>query len=92
MLGVKVPAVDVSLIPPPFPPQLDYLWQLYCQHTLGLAVSGMAPAVVTWEGMTAWCRLMDIELDPEEALILVRLGREAANAAAEKIKKPTAKP
>jgi len=47
----------------------------------------MGPAVVTWEGMTAWCRLMAIKLDPEEALVLVKLGREAANAASEKIEK-----
>lgn len=89
---MKVPAIDVSLMPPPFPPQLDYLWGLYCQHTLGLASTGMAPAVVTWEGMTSWCRLMGIELDPEEALVLVRLGREAANAASERIAKPAKTP
>lgn len=87
MYGAKVPVLDASLTPPPFPPQLDYLWNLYCQHTLGIASTGMGPAVVTWEGMTAWCRLMAIKLDPEEALVLVKLGREAANAASEKIEK-----
>lgn len=87
-MGVKIATLDASLTPPPFPPQLDYLWSLYCQHTLGLASSGMAPAVVTWEGMTAWCRLMAIEIDPDEALVLVRLGREAVNAASERIAKP----
>ncbi len=82
---MKSVAVTSRLDTPPFPPQLDYLWQFYCQHTLGLTVSGMAPAVVTWDGLRAWCAVMDVKLDPDEALVIVRLGYEAANAQSEKI-------
>jgi hypothetical protein len=91
-MGLKSTSVTLRLDAPPFPPQLDYLWQYYCQHTLGLAVSGMAPAVVTWEGLRSWCALMEIELDPEEALVLVRLGYEAASAQSEKINDVAQKP
>lgn len=92
MLGIKSPVVDANLIAPPFPAQLDYLWQYYCQHTLGMASSGMAPAKVTWEGLKSWCRLMKIKLDPEEALVLVRLGHESAVAQSEEINKAAKKP
>ncbi len=86
------PAVETALASPPFPAQLDYLWQYYCQHSMGLAASGMAPAVVTWESVRSWCALMEIELDPEEALVLVRLGHEAAVATSEKINEAAKKP
>jgi hypothetical protein len=49
----------------------------------------MSPAIVTWEAVSAWRREMDIELDPPEVLVLVRLGREDANAQAERINKAT---
>lgn len=51
----------------------------------------MAPAKVTWDGLKAWCRLMKIKLDPEEALVLVRLGHEAAVAQSEDIAKAAKK-
>jgi hypothetical protein len=91
-MGLKSTAVKSRLDTPPFPPQLDYLWQYYCQHTLGLSVSGMAPAVVTWEGLRSWCSIMEIDLDPEEALVLVRLGHESAVAQSEKINEASKKP
>jgi hypothetical protein len=52
----------------------------------------MAPAKVTWEGLKSWCRLMKIKLDPEEALVLVRLGHESAVAQSEEINKAAKKP
>ncbi len=59
---------------PPFPADLGYLWELFVGHSLGLSANGMGPALVTWEGLHAWCELMGHELEHWEALALVRLG------------------
>lgn len=67
------------------PPEATiYLWRWFCQHSAGLALSGMAPPVVTWEGLAAWASLMGVVLDPWEALAMVRLGRLRARILSEK--------
>lgn len=86
-LGWKKAAAEVLPDPPPFPSELSYLWSWYCQHSMGVAVNGMAPAVVTWEGVAAWSRLMGIDLEPWEAMTMIRLGHLRANTEAEKINK-----
>ncbi len=84
-LGKKKQAEYVVDGPPSFPSELSYLWRWFCQHALGLAINGMAPSVVTWEGVTAWAALMDVRLEPWEALTMVRLGHLRAGIETEKI-------
>jgi hypothetical protein len=40
----------------------------------------MAIPTVTWQGLAAWCGLMDIALAPWEVSAMVRLGNVRANA------------
>jgi hypothetical protein len=65
---------------PPFPEELRYLWVWFSQHCWGLQVTGMAMPRVSWEGLAAWCSLMDVALLPWEASALVQLGNVRANA------------
>jgi len=87
MLGWKKAAAEVLPDAPPFPSELGYLWSWYCQHSMGLTITGMAPAVVTWEGLASWCDLMGVDLEPWEALTMIRLGHLRANIESEKIAK-----
>jgi hypothetical protein len=80
--GPKTTALDDA---PPFPTELQYLWSWFTEHCLGLQASGMAMPHVTWEGLSAWCELMDIALVPWEARAMVRLG----NVRAAELSKPT---
>ncbi len=84
-LGWKKAAAEALPDSPPFPIALSYLWSWYCQHSMGLAINGMAPAVVTWEGIASWSAVMDVALEPWEALAMVRLGNVRANIESEKI-------
>jgi hypothetical protein len=68
----SVKQADASDLPP-FPWALDYLWDWFCQLSMGLSISGMAPAVVTWESLESWARQMDIEVRPREAIVFVEL-------------------
>jgi hypothetical protein len=74
---------------PPFPWLLDYLWDWFCQLSMGLTVSGMAPSVVTWEALESWARQMDVELEPREAVLLVELGQLRAQVLTEEKPKNT---
>ena len=86
-LGWKKSAEEVLPEAPPFPLELSYLWSWYCQHSMGVAINGMAPAVVTWEGIGAWSTLMGIRLEPWETMTMIRLGHLRANIEGEKIAK-----
>jgi hypothetical protein len=63
------------------------LWIWFCQHSLGLAITGMAPAAVTWEGVTSWAALMRIDLEPWEAMTIVRLGTIRASIQSQEMAK-----
>ena len=69
--GPKTTALDAA---PPFPDELRYLWLWFSEHCWGLQASGLAIPHVTWEGLAAWCAMMDIALMPWEARAMVRLG------------------
>lgn len=60
------------------PPELFYLWNWFSEHSMGLAQNGMAPPVVTWESLRAWCEQMRVELEPWEARAMVLLGGQRA--------------
>lgn len=45
---------------------------------MGLAISGMAPAVVTWEGLRAWAGFMNLDLEPWEARTMIEMGYRRA--------------
>ncbi|QUS39557.1 hypothetical protein RPMA_12455 [Tardiphaga alba] len=75
----------------PEPPALLlYLWEWFFEISMGLAISGMAPPVVTWEGLAAWRMQMGIELEPWEARTIVRLGYLRAAVLSEEKPKPPA--
>lgn len=65
---------------PPFPTELQYLWVWFSEHCWGLQITGMAIPNVSWEGLAAWCDLMDIALAPWEARAMVQLGNTRAAA------------
>jgi hypothetical protein len=46
----------------------------FSEHCWGLQITGMAIPNVTWQGLAAWCELMDIVLAPWEARAMVLLG------------------
>lgn len=74
-----------ELVPegPPFPDLLDYLWSWFAEISLGLAVSGMAPPVVTWADVAAWRAQTGEVVEPWEARAIVSLGSLRAGIAAE---------
>jgi hypothetical protein len=84
-LGKPQLAKDIMPDPPHFPKEVAYLWDWYRQHELGLAITGMAPPVVTWQGVAAWADLMDIRLQPWEARTMVVLGYTRFVVSSEKI-------
>ena len=71
------------------PALLAYLWEWFCEISMGLAVSGMAPPVVTWEGLAAWRAQMDITLEPWEARAVMRMSCLRANVLSEEKPKPS---
>ena len=86
--GKKVIVPDA----PPFPLALNYLWRYFIEHSMGVSQNGMGPALVTWEGLRAWCELMRITLEPWESLALVRLGQCRARVDSEKKPEPKSNP
>lgn len=75
-LGIKPKAlVEAADKAPVCPPELSYLWDYFLEISLGLASNGMGPAVITWEGLKAWCELRVTPLTRWESLALVRLGQ-----------------
>ncbi len=79
---------------PPFPEELDYLWDWFLELFQGVVHNGMAEPTVTWEALRAWQIACDIgPIEPWEAKVLVALGSMRARvmsekAAAEKKNKP----
>lgn len=70
---------------PPFPEELRYLFFWFIDICAGLASTGFGPAMVTWEAITAWQRLMDIgPVEPWEVRVLVDLGILRARVSSEK--------
>lgn len=63
---------------PVLPFEASYLWAWWTELALGLPLNGMAPPVVTWDVLRAWALQMQIDLEPWEALTLVRLGSARA--------------
>lgn len=59
---------------PPFPDELDYLYDHFRQLIIGIGANGMGPVQVTWEALHVWRVQMRVTLDPWECLALVRMG------------------
>jgi hypothetical protein len=72
-LGRKQKTTDIEA-GPDCPAALNYLWFWFCQHCFGLSSGGMGVPVVTWEGLHSWACLSKVEMEPWEALTMVRLG------------------
>lgn len=83
-MGIKPKVVPVTE-GPPFPDDLDYLWAWFQDHSLGVMQNGNGPATVTWDGLSAWSRLVRVALEPWEARTMVRLGVLRANIISEKM-------
>jgi hypothetical protein len=84
-LGMDKAAALASPQGPSFPEPLDYLWSWFIQHSMGMASGGMSYPVITWEGLQAWSWLMQIELEPWEAAVMVTLSVTRANVHAERM-------
>jgi hypothetical protein len=85
MLGNKTAAEQLTVEGPPFPEALDYLWSWFLKHSMGLASAGEGFPMVTWEGLAAWARHMQIDLEPWEAEAMVLLSTIRANIHAEQV-------
>lgn len=77
-------AEEIKTESPEIPDALQYLWDWFRQHCKGLAQNGMGYPPVTWEGLTAWCGLTGVVLEPWEADVMVTLGVLQANTMNEK--------
>lgn len=87
------PKVDPVPDGPPFPDELDYLWAWFDEISLGIAITGMAPPVVTWVDLIAWQTTTGIiTLEGWEARTLVMLGALRAGISAEKTKAEAKQP
>lgn len=53
---------------------------------MGLSSNGFGPAVITWENLTAWSALRGVDIEPRDALTLIRLGHRRAIVLEEKAK------
>ena len=87
MPGRRRRPVAVEIVPeePSFPEELRYLFMWFIEIVSGLTSNGFGPALVTWEAVTAWQRLMDIgPLEPWEVKALVDLGMLRARVHAER--------
>lgn len=75
-LGIKPKRAGIldHAASPKLPPLLAYLWGWFGEFAMGMASGGMGPAVATWEGLTAWCARMRVDLEPWEAKAMIRLG------------------
>lgn len=50
------------------------MWNWFLEILQGCAVTGMAPAVITWTDLCDWQRISGHVLDEWEAMALVQLG------------------
>jgi hypothetical protein len=64
---------------PAFPFELEYLWQTFCDVSLGLAVNGMAVPTITWESLQAYEHLNGAPLEPWERRTLMLLSSARAH-------------
>lgn len=83
MLGRADLASSITAQSPPYPDLLDYLWKWFEQNSLGMAAGGMSYPRITWEGLRAWSSLMQIEIEPWEAELMISLSTIRAGVHAE---------
>lgn len=83
--GRKKPPPEIIPDGPPFPEELDYIWNWWGQLSRGLPANGMTVPTVSWEAIRAWQIAMGIgPIEPWEADCLVRLGLLRASILSEK--------
>lgn len=80
----RKPVEEILPDEPSFPEELQYLFVWFIEICQGLPANGFGVALVTWEAITAWQRLMDVgALEPWEVKTLVELGMLRARISAE---------
>lgn len=60
-------------VTPPFPFQVEYLWNWFLEFCWGLKSDGMGPTMADWGDVQDWCAAMRLDLEPWEKRLLVRL-------------------
>ena len=68
---------------PPFPFAIEHVWEFYFEFAAGLKSDGMAPAQAGWPDVAAWSAAMQLDLEPYEMRLLVRLANLRASIQAE---------
>lgn len=63
---------------PDFPWPMEQLWSDFNEISLGLSSNGFGAALITWDSLQAWQQLRGVDLDPQDALTLIRLSHRRA--------------
>jgi hypothetical protein len=58
---------------PEVPDEIEYLWGLYHELSLGRGVGAMGANSLSYQDVEAWCRLMDRRIAPHEVQALLLL-------------------
>jgi len=67
------------------PPELDYVWEMFEEISMGLQGSGFGIPVITWRDLSAWKENTGTPLEPWEAKALVILGNLRAFVTGQKV-------
>jgi hypothetical protein len=76
--GDKAKAIEEDGAPP-FPFELEYLWVIFHDVSMGLAVTGMAIPTITWESLQAYEQLNGAPLEAWERRALMQLSSARAH-------------
>ncbi len=74
---------------PEFPDLIFHVWKTFWEILAGAPLNGMAPAVISWADMCAWCEMTGDVLEPWEARLIVRLSALRAQIVSESMTKKT---
>ena len=77
-LGITPNVVTVSEPAPPFPFQVEYLWNWFTEIMDGVAANGMTVPILTWDNIATWAQLMELDPEPWECRALIRLSNTRA--------------
>lgn len=85
-MGRKDLSASVLTKRPPFPFEIEYLWDLFNEFAWGLKADGMGPVMASWTDLRSWRLEFGHQLQQWEKFALIRLASARAAVVAEKQK------